>query len=151
MTVTLAVIVLVTSGTAAGVLFSVALSVVPAFQALPPDRYVELHKLIGRRYDHVMPPTVAIAVAADVVLAVIAPGAAAPVLFGCAAAAGAGVMVVSQFGNVPINRRVKRLAPGAVPDGWPDPRPRWRALHLARTSFALAALVINACAVLAAR
>jgi len=151
MTVTLGVIVVLTSGTAAGVLFSVALSVVPAFLALAPDRYVEMHKLVGRRYDRVMPPTVAIAVAADVILAVASSGPAVRILFACAALLGGGVMAVSQFGNVPINRQVKSMAPGAVPPGWRDPRPRWRALNLTRTSFALLALTANACALAASR
>ena len=43
----LGVLVIIASGTVAGVLFSVALSVVPAFRALPADRYIEVHKLIG--------------------------------------------------------------------------------------------------------
>jgi hypothetical protein len=151
MVVVIGVLVLVTGGTAAGVLFSVALSVVPAFVALAPDRYVEMHKLIGRRYDRVMPPMVAIAVAADVVLAVSTGSAASRVLFAFAALLGAGVMAVSQFGNVPINRQVKNLAPGAVPAGWQDPRSRWRALNLTRTSFAVLGLAVNACALVAAR
>jgi hypothetical protein len=149
--VVMGVLVLLTGGTAAGVLFSVALSVVPAFGALAPDRYVELHKLIGRRYDRVMPPMVATAVAADVILAVSAGSAVTRVLFAFAVLLGAGVMGVSQFGNVPINRRVKSLAPGTPPAGWKDPRSQWRALNLTRTSFAVLGLAVNACALLVAR
>jgi hypothetical protein len=149
--VVLGVVVLVTSGTAAGVLFSVALSVVPAFVALPPDRYVEMHKLVGRRYDRVMPPMVAATVAADVILATSAADVAAATLFAFAALLGVGVMVVSQFGNVPINRKVKGLAPGPMPLGWQDPRSRWRELNLIRTSFAILGLAVNACAIVTAR
>jgi uncharacterized membrane protein len=151
MVVAIGVLVLLTGGIAAGVLFSVSLSVVPAFAALAPDRYVELHKLIGRRYDRVMPPMVATAVAADVVLTVSAGSAATRVMFAFAVLLGAGVMTVSQFGNVPINRQVKNLAPGPLPAGWRDPRSRWRALNLTRTSFAALGLAVNAGALLAAR
>lgn len=147
--VTLAV--LVFSGVTAGVLFCVALSVVPAFLALPPDRYVQTHRLIGRRFDHVMPPMVVASTLCDLVLALNATDATHRLLFGAGALLQLGVSVVSQFGNVPINRRVKSLSPDAIPAGWRDPRRRWRGWHLLRTSFALLALVANAAAIVLAR
>jgi uncharacterized membrane protein len=146
----LGVAVLVGSGLTAGVLFSVALSVVPAFLGVPPERYVELHKLIGRRYDHVMPPLVVTWTLLDAVLAARA-GDAGRLLFGLAAVLGAGVAAVSQLGNVPINRRVKRIPAGPVPIGWADPRARWRALNLVRTYLAVLALAVNAGALVLAR
>jgi hypothetical protein len=151
MGVIVGVVILVAGGVAAGVLFSVSLSVVPAFLALAPDRYVELHKLVGRRYDKVMPPTVMTVVVADAVLAATTAEVLVRSLFVLSAILGVGVVVVSQFGNVPINRQVKSLAPGAVPAAWQDPRRRWRALNLLRTSFAMLGLAINACALLLAR
>jgi uncharacterized membrane protein len=145
----LGVALLLGAGTAAGVLFSVALSVVPAFLAMPADRYVEAHKLIGRRFDHIMPPTVLACVALDVIFAVRVAGAPARPLFLLAALLSVGVAVVSQFGNVPINRQVKALPAGQVPAGWDDPRRRWRAYHLIRTVFAVGGLVASAFALLA--
>jgi hypothetical protein len=145
------VAVLVGSGLTAGVLFSVALSVVPAFAGMPAQRYVELHKLVGRRFDHVMPPMVLTWTVLDVALAVGADTTSARVLFGVAAVLGGGVAAVSQLGNVPINRRVKRTPAGALPTGWTDPRPRWRVFHLLRTYLAVSGLAINACALLLAR
>lgn len=149
--VVVGVLVLLTGGIAAGVLFSVSLSVVPAFVALAPDGYVELHKLIGRRYDRVMPPMVATAAAADVVLVISASSAVSRVMFAVAVLLGAGVIGVSQFGNVPINRQVKKLAPGPLPPGWQDPRSRWRALNLTRTWLAVLGLAVNAGALLVTR
>jgi hypothetical protein len=144
------VVVLVGSGLTAGVLFSVALSVVPAFLGMEPVRYVELHKLVGRRYDRIMPPMVVVWTVSDAALAIGGPGTApSRSLFALAAGCGAAVAAVSQLGNVPINRRVKRTPPGPVPADWPDPRPRWRAFHLARTYLAALALIANACAPLA--
>jgi uncharacterized membrane protein len=147
----LGVVVLIASGAAAGVLFSVALSVGPAFLAVAPDRYVEMHKLIGRRYDRVMPPTVGLWVACDIALAVAAGSTAVRGLLTGAAVLGIGVMVVSQFGNVPINRQVKRIDPGAIPPGWRDRRHQWRNFNLVRTSFAILGLVVNASAIVAVR
>lgn len=146
----LTILLLVGSGTTAGVLFAVALSVVPAFAALQPERYVETHKLVGRRFDHVMPAVVLASTLIGAWQATEAADTTARTLFGTAAAFGLAVSLVSQMGNVPINRKVKRLPAGPVPDGWDDPRRRWRAWHLLRTSCAVAALVLNASAVVLA-
>jgi hypothetical protein len=116
-----------------------------------PHRYVELHKLVGRRYDHVMPPVVASWTLSDAVLAAGTGTASGRLLFALAAILGCGVAAVSQLGNVPINRRVKRMAAGPVPLDWADPRERWRAFNLARTYLAVLALAVNACALLLAR
>ncbi|MFY1699393.1 MULTISPECIES: anthrone oxygenase family protein [unclassified Solwaraspora] len=143
----LGVVVLTGSGLTAGVLYAVALSVVPAFRALSPQRYVETHKLIGRRFDLVMPPTVLTWTVGDVVAAVLTGHPVVRLLLLVAAAAGCAVAVVSQLGNVPINRRVKALPAGALPPHWPDPRAHWRAFNLLRTGFAVLGLVANAAAV----
>ncbi|RSM44878.1 DUF1772 domain-containing protein [Amycolatopsis balhimycina DSM 5908] len=127
------------SGLTAGVLLAVAVSLVPVFLSLPPAHYVRAHKVAGRYFDRFMPPTVVVTALVDVVLAVRTGG----VLFAAAAAALVGVSVVSQFGNVPVNRAVRALPDGSVPVGWPDPRQRWQRLHWCRTTFALIALVLN--------
>lgn len=141
----LGVVVLVGSGVVAGVLFAVALSVLPALFAMPADRYVYTHRLIGRNWDPTMPVIVLSCMVIDVVLAVVAPFSTA--WFAVAAAALLGVSIVSHFCNVPINRRVKSQDPADIPAGWRDPRPVWRRWHLLRTGLALCALSINAFAV----
>ncbi|WP_229698852.1 DUF1772 domain-containing protein [Wenjunlia tyrosinilytica] len=132
------------NGIAAGVLLCVAFSVVPAFAAMTAADYVEAHQLLGRRYDAIMPPIVIGSVLADVVLAVLTEPTAARVTFAAAAALLAGVALISQTRNVPINKRVKALDPAAVGPEWPDPRRLWRGWHLLRTALALAALVATA-------
>jgi Domain of unknown function (DUF1772) len=127
-------------------LLAVALGVVPAFLALPPERYVEVHQLVGRHFDHVMPPTVIAATVTGLALAARTEIPVVRLLFAAAAVLHIGVSVVSQFGNVPINRRVKRLTPQDVPVNWDDPRRLWRAWHLLRTCLAGVALAMNACA-----
>ena len=47
----LGVLAVLGSGVVAGVLFAVALSVLPALFAMPMDRYAYAHKLIGRNWD----------------------------------------------------------------------------------------------------
>ncbi|MDW4905914.1 DUF1772 domain-containing protein [Streptomyces sp. ADMS] len=135
------------SGIVAGVFFAVAVSVLPAVQTLPADRYVDLHRKLGEGYHPVMPLVVTAGVLADAVLLFVASGAAARTLFGVALLALVGVQLVSQFGNVPINKRVHALDPGAIPADWQDPREPWRAWHRLRTAFALTALACNALAV----
>ncbi|GHH72130.1 hypothetical protein GCM10017673_26730 [Streptosporangium violaceochromogenes] len=138
---------LVGSGLTAGVLFCVALSVVPALRALPPDRYVQTHKLLGRHYDPTMPLIVLTTAVADVLLAVVTSSTGPRSLFVIAAALMLGVSAVSHLCNVPINRRVKALNPAAIPEDWMDPRPLWRRWHLLRTALAVLALIVNAVAV----
>ncbi|GHF28095.1 anthrone oxygenase family protein [Streptomyces morookaense] len=150
MVAVLKVLVLLGSGITAGVLFCVALSVVPTFLRLPPHRYIEVHRLIGRNYDPTMPITVLSGTVIDIALAVAEHRGTPRVLFGIAAGLLLGVSAVSHLANVPINRTVKSLPDGAVPDGWPDPRRRWRNWNLLRTGCAVAALGTNAAAVVLA-
>lgn len=143
----LSLLALLGSGVTAGVLFAVALSVLPALQAMPAERYVYAHQLIGKHWDPVMPIIVLSSAVADVALALVAP----PPMSYVDAAAGvllAGVSVVSHFCNVPLNRTVKGLDPERIPPDWRDPRPVWRRWHLLRTTLALAALTANAAAAL---
>ncbi|MCO1580354.1 DUF1772 domain-containing protein [Crossiella sp. SN42] len=143
MTGWLEVLVLTGSGLTAGVLFAVAISVVPMFLALPPADYVAVHRLVGRHFDRVMPPVVLLSALGGLVLA----GRTGELAHLAAALCLAGVSAVSQLGNVPINRRVKSLAGQQLPVRWVDPRRRWRGWHLLRTGLAVLALLLNAYAV----
>lgn len=143
----LGTVAVVGSGIVAGVLFAVALSLVPAMSAMPPDRYVYTHQLLGRNWDPTMPIIVLGSAVIDGVLGLAAGRDRAVYL-----AAGLlliAVSVVSHFCNVPINRRVKSLDASRIPDDWRDPRPLWRRWHLLRTALAVAALVVNAIAAVA--
>lgn len=134
------------SGLVAGVLFAVALSVLPALFAMPPERYVYTHQMLGRHWDPTMPIIVLGSLVIDLVLAALGPAGPARLLFLTAAGLLLGVSAVSHFGNVPINRSVRDLDPDRVPAGWRDPRPLWRRWHLVRTGLALLALGVNAVA-----
>ena len=134
------------TGIVAGVFFAVAVSVVPALAAMSPRDYVLTHQLLGPGYHPWMPVIVTLALLADVV-AVVVTGGAQRWLFAVSALMLVGVQVVSQFGNVPINRVVGRMVPDDLPPDWTDPRPSWRSWHLVRSAFALTALILTSLAV----
>jgi uncharacterized membrane protein len=140
----LSIVELLGSGLTAGVLFAVALSVLPALFAMPMDRYIETHRLLGRNWDPTMPVIVLTSTAVDVALAVLTDK---TVLFAAGAVLLLAVSGVSHLCNVPINRRVKALDTSAIPAEWPDPRPLWRRFHTLRTVLAILALVVNAVAI----
>jgi uncharacterized membrane protein len=142
----LGVTVLLGSGVTAGVLFAVALSVLPAMFAMPTDRYVYAHQLIGRNWDPTMPIIVLSSTLLDIVLSVLVTGP-ERTLFIMGAVLLLGVSVVSHFCNVPINRRVKTIDPQEIPPDWEDPRPLWRRWHLLRTVLALLGLLVNGLAI----
>ncbi|MEU9008758.1 DUF1772 domain-containing protein [Streptomyces sp. NPDC048479] len=148
MTEVLGIAVLLGSGVTAGVLFAVALSVLPALFAMETGTYVYAHKLLGRNWDPTMPVVVLTSTLLTAALAVMADDGAAQVLFTAAAVLLLGVSAVSHLCNVPINRRVKAVEnPDELPADWQDPRPLWRRWHLLRTLLALIALALNAAAV----
>jgi uncharacterized membrane protein len=142
----LGVTALLGSGVTAGVLFAVALSVLPAMFAMPADRYVYAHQLIGRNWDPTMPIIVLGSTVLDIVLSVLVSGP-ARTLFIAGAVLLLGVSVVSHFCNVPINRRVKTIDPQEIPPDWADPRPLWRRWHLLRTALAMLGLLVNGVAI----
>ncbi|MFJ7070607.1 DUF1772 domain-containing protein [Streptomyces sp. NPDC101115] len=149
MTEVLAVAAVLGSGVTAGVLFAVALSVLPALFAMDNGTYVHAHQLLGRNWDPTMPVIVLSSTLVDGVLAVAADGA-ARALFAAAAVLLLGVSGVSHLCNVPINRRVKAITdPAVIPPDWEDPRPLWRRWHYLRTALAVVALVLNAAAMTA--
>ncbi|MEU0396580.1 DUF1772 domain-containing protein [Streptomyces sp. NPDC006208] len=148
MTEVLGTAVLLGSGVTAGVLFAVALSVLPALFAMETSTYVYAHKLLGRNWDPTMPVVVLTSTLLAGWLAVVADDGTAQLLFAAAAVLLLGVSAVSHLCNVPINRRVKAVDnPDDLPADWQDPRPLWRRWHLLRTLLALIALVLNAAAV----
>ncbi|WP_406379398.1 DUF1772 domain-containing protein [Streptomyces sp. NBC_01618] len=145
----LGVAALLGSGITAGVLFAVALSVLPALFAMPTGTYVYAHQLLGRNWDPTMPVIVLGTTLLDGVLAAMT-GGSTRVLLALAAVLMLGVSAVSHLANVPINRRVKEIEdPTVLPAGWQDPRPLWRRWHLLRTALALIVLALNAVASMA--
>lgn len=147
---TLSIAVLVGNGVVAGVLFAIALAVMPALAAMPPAQYVRTHRLIGRHWDPTMPIIVLSSCVVDIVLAANVTDAIRVGLFAAGAVLLLGVAGVSHLANVPINKRVKDLDPDQIPADWADPRALWRNWNLLRAAFAVLALATNALAVVIA-
>ncbi|WP_416967596.1 DUF1772 domain-containing protein [Streptomyces sp. 4F14] len=149
MTGLLGVAALLGGGITAGVLFAVALSVVPALFAMETGTYVYAHRLLGRNWDPTMPVIVLASALANGALAALASGT-ARALFTVSVLLLLGVSAVSHLCNVPINRRVKAVTdPSDLPADWQDPRPLWRRWHLLRTTLAVLALAVTATGVTA--
>ncbi len=147
----LTMVLLASSGIFAGGLVMVAAAIVPTFRALPPKAYVELHQTLSHYVDRFMPATVLLAIIVGLALTWLHTGVvrellAAGVLLAIA------VAVISQFGNVPLNRKVKSWNPEDPPAETRDLVERWRRLHLLRTCagvlamgfFVVAAVLNNA-------
>ncbi|MET8005465.1 DUF1772 domain-containing protein [Nonomuraea glycinis] len=143
----LTVVALLGGGVTAGVLFGVAVSVVPALRDMTPGRYVEAHQLLGRNWDPLMPIIVLGTTGVDLLLSFLADGTGTRWAFGGAAALLFASSMVSHLLNVPMNREVKALDPAAaLPPDWQDPRPAWSGWHRLRTTLAAAAFALTALA-----
>jgi uncharacterized membrane protein len=143
----LAVSTLLSTGIVAGVFFAIMVSVLPTLFAMAPPQYIWTHQRLGKGYHPTMPLLVTAALGCDAALAILTDDGPERALLGTAALLLVGVQVVSQFGNVPLNRVIHRTSPDAPLDDWRDPRAQWRRWHLIRTVCALLALAATATAV----
>lgn len=147
----LAIQLVIISGIVAGVMAAVSRAVVPVFAALPAERYVQLHQLLDPQFDPFMPWLTRFNLLQGVVLLILVDPLAPRILIAVGMLLLAMMAVVSEFGNVPINRKVLSWDPAQPPGGWAELRSRWaRWQHLrsvlAAASFAAvtsAALVLG--------
>jgi uncharacterized membrane protein len=146
MTALLSVVVLLTSGLIAGVFFDVALAMLPAFMIMTPGRFIYANNTIGKGYHPTMPIVCSVTVLTELALALSVPEP-RRYLFFAATALIIGTMLVSEFGNMRINRILLKVDPENVPGDWSDPRASWRAFHLLRTVLAVLAVTANGIAV----
>ncbi|MEU0052692.1 anthrone oxygenase family protein [Streptomyces sp. NPDC006309] len=135
------------SGLVAGVFFAVAVSVLPALSAMPPDRYVQTHHLLGKGYHPTMPLLVNATLLADIVLVLLTDSWTARALLLVSIVGILVVEAVSHLCNVPLNKLVRQVADDTVPADWHDPRPLWRRWHGIRTISAFVVLLLNGLAV----
>jgi uncharacterized membrane protein len=133
------------AGTLAGVLFSVARAVVPAFAALPADQYMRVHRLLDPRFDPLMPWVGRMTLAATLPLLALAQPAWARAFFVVGAAGTALVVVVSELRNVRVNRILLASDPGHPPRTWQELRRQWGRAHVVRTTCAMVAFAAYIC------
>lgn len=133
------------NGVAAGIMLSTVIGIVPMMLTQPYRGYVQTVQFLWPRYDPLMPILngTAFVLAAGSALAV-GDVAARPALAVAAVLLGT-VITISVTRNVPVNRYVSGLDPGREPVDWArrDPRGRWSAWNLVRTTLALAAFGSN--------
>jgi uncharacterized membrane protein len=137
----LRILVVICSGTVAGVFIAVTVSVMPALAELPVPAYVRIHRLLGKGYHPVMPLIVLVVLAGDIALAVTT---SLTARLSVAIVLQVGVQGVSHLGNERLNRRVRAVEGDTVGPHWEDPRRAWRRWHLLRTALAIAVFAINA-------
>jgi hypothetical protein len=125
-------------GGLAGVLFAVETAIVPAVGALPGERYVQVHRLLDRRFDPLMPRVNKVALAICVGLVVLAGGVGPRVAIALAGVCIIGVAVVSEGWNVRMNRVIDGWNPEAPPTDWSRVRARWALANRVRTLLAIA-------------
>jgi uncharacterized membrane protein len=140
----LRVLVVMGSGTVAGVFVAVMLSVMPTLAQLPVTTYVRVHQMLGKGYHPIMPLIVLLVLAADILLALVDHGNGTAPLFVLAIVCQVGVQGVSHLRNEQLNKRVRAVDGTVISPGWADPRRSWRRWHLVRTGLAIAVFTINA-------
>ena len=129
---------LLLTGLLAGTLFTVHVAIVPVLGALPGERWIQVHSLLDRRFDPMMPRINKVSLVICAVLVVLADDVGAKLLFGVGGACVIGVAVVSEAWNVRMNHRIVKWNPAALPQEWLTMRLRWANANLVRTLLAVA-------------
>ncbi|WP_158892248.1 anthrone oxygenase family protein [Amycolatopsis anabasis] len=131
---------LLSTGLLAGAFGYGAVNVATTFHAVPLEVRLTFHAALMKMNGPVMQTTMAVAALSSLTLAFLARGAARLL------AAGAGTLAVAsflitRFGNIPINGRIKQWATGSVPADYAAILDRWDAFNITRTSTALVAFL----------
>lgn len=131
-------IALLSTGLLAGAFMYGATNVAPTFRAVPLDVRLTFHTALMRMNGPVMQTLMGLAFVSAVALAVLTRG--RPRLI----AAGAGLLaltsfVVTRFGNVPINGRIKIWAVEGAPTDYAEILARWDAFNYVRTATGIIA------------
>ncbi len=135
------------AGLLAGVLFAVETAIVPTIRALAPEPWVNVHILLDRRFDPMMPRINKVALAIGAVLVIFTPGIGAKIAFGVAAICIIGVAYVSEAYNVRMNKKIAAWDLTDLPHDWTAMRSRWASANRVRTLIAIAGFVATITAV----
>jgi uncharacterized membrane protein len=134
----LTVIFLLLSGALAGVLFTVTVAVVPVIRQLPGAQYAQVHQMLDKRFDPMMPHLNKVSLALCVALAFLVDGTWPTLSVVVAGVCIVGVAVVSERYNVRINRAIDRWDPECPPADWTAVSSRWARANHVRTVIAIA-------------
>jgi uncharacterized membrane protein len=142
----LAFAVLMGSGLLAGEILAVAVAVVPSEGKLPPLAYAQWHTTFSRHMDRFTPYLAMSTVVLGAALCFTSPPGPIRALFVVGTFAIVVVGVISQTGNVPLNRRLSLAGPDTPTAEIEKVRKRWRELHFGRTVAAILSLAAFAAA-----
>ncbi|WP_329282696.1 DUF1772 domain-containing protein [Streptomyces sp. NBC_00691] len=118
-----------------------AANLVPAFRAVPLDMRLDFHTQLMTTNGITMQTAMALAFLSSLALAVLTRGR-ARLLAGVSALLVLASFLITRFGNVPINGRIKHWAATSAPADHAEILHRWELFNLARTSTALVAFVV---------
>lgn len=118
-----------------------AANLVPTFRAVPLDMRLDFHSQLMTMNGITMQTAMALSFLSSLALAVLDRGR-ARLLAGVAALLVLASFLITRFGNVPINGRIKEWAAASAPADHAEILHRWELFNLARTSTALVAFVL---------
>ncbi|MDG4857628.1 DUF1772 domain-containing protein [Streptomyces sp. T-3] len=132
---------LLSTGTLAGAFGYGAANLVPTFNAVPLDMRLSFHTQLMQMNGITMQGAMGLSALTAFALAALTRGAARRL------AGGAGLLAVAsflitRFGNVPINGRIKQWAGTSAPADHAEILARWEVFNYARTGAAFAAFVL---------
>ncbi|MGW4352245.1 DUF1772 domain-containing protein [Nocardia sp. NPDC004582] len=140
---------LLTTGYLCGAFGYGLINVAQAFKTVPLDVRFTFHTALMKVNGPVMQSAMGMAALTALLLAIYSGGVVrrwAATAFGLVVTS----FVITRFGNVPINGKIKQWAVGPRPDDYAQILHRWELFHIARTGTALLAfLIIIAIAVFA--
>ncbi|WP_433973622.1 anthrone oxygenase family protein [Tunturiibacter lichenicola] len=133
------VLAVVAIGLVAGTLLGSGLVGLSA-KGLPEEMWTKSFQLEDALYSKAMPPLFVTSLAALFVSCFVTRGSARG-LFVAATVFMLVVLIVTLWGEVPLNQQIQTWVPGAAPANWADIRDRWLANHLVRTIAGLLGFV----------
>ena len=118
-----------------------AANLVPTFNAVPLDMRLSFHAELMRMNGITVQSAMVVSTLTSLALAVLTRGR-ARLLAGAAALLTLGSFLITRFGNVPINGRIKEWAVTSAPADHAEILARWELFNNLRTLTALAAFVL---------
>jgi uncharacterized membrane protein len=132
---------LLTGGLLAGAFGYGAVNVVYAFRRVPLDVRFTFHTALMAVNGIVMQTLMGLTIASCLVLALLTRSRERWIA-GTATGLVVASFLITRFGNVPINQKIKVWAMTSAPDDYAEILSRWEAFHFARTACALAAFLL---------
>lgn len=132
---------LLSTGLLAGAFGYGAVNVATTFNVVPLDVRLTFHSALMQMNGPVMQTTMGLAALSSLALAVLARGTHRH-LAGAAGALAVASFLITRFGNVPINGRIKVWAVTTPPADYATQLQRWETFNVVRTLTALAAFVL---------